>query len=241
MLILAIEATNPNVPTPGVLLARAGEDAATASCEVLATQTLRPSGRNDDVLLPSIASLFEAAGVEPADLDEVLVSIGPGGFTAIRLACVSAAVLAETAGAQVRAVETARVAVETALRDRRFGGPVVVAMASKGETAYVARFDLEGASDASLNRSIDAAAFDELLLPGDRLLFEGHLPGPMLEIASNRSVECIPTRLSPEGLLASRHAGRVVPAELLRPIYPREPDAVTQWRKRYGSAPGDET
>lgn len=240
MLILAIEATNPNVPTPGVLLARAEGDAPTAPCRVLATRALHASGRHDDVLLPSIAGLLDTADVKPADLDEVLVSIGPGGFTATRLACVGAAVLAEVAGARVRAVETARVVVETASQDTGFKGPLVVAMASKRNSAFVTRFDPLSTSAPGPNRSIDVAAFERLLLPGDRLLFEGHLPDPMLEIAAKLGVESVPLRLTAEGLLASRHAGRTVATELLRPLYPREPDAVTQWRERYGKAPGDE-
>ncbi|MEQ9097473.1 MAG: tRNA (adenosine(37)-N6)-threonylcarbamoyltransferase complex dimerization subunit type 1 TsaB [Phycisphaerales bacterium] len=237
MLTLAIEATNPNVPTPGVLLARVPADEQPP--EVLATRGLASTGRHDDVLLPSIATLFDEAGIEPRELDEVLVSIGPGGFTATRLACVTAAVLAEATGARVRAAETARVAIETVFQDHNVGGSVVVAMASKHNDAYVAKFDLARGTFLSRGESVGPAAFDTLLLPGDRLVFEGHLPQGMLEIASSRGVECIPMRLTSEGLLACREVAEIVSIEALRPIYPREPDAVTQWRRRYGSAPGD--
>ncbi len=239
MLVLAIEATNPNVPTPGVLLARYGEDPNSGAVEILARESLATAGRNDDVLLPSIAGLFEAARRSPSDLDEVLVSIGPGGFTATRLACTAAAVIAELSGAQVRAVDTVRVAIETAFQERSDLGPTVVAMASKRDSAFIARFQEGDRANLGPNRAVGIEGFEEILLPGDCLLFEGHLPESMLEIASKRRAECIPMRLTADGLLASRNVGQVVPAELLRPIYPREPDAVTQWRERYGRAPGD--
>lgn len=238
VLVLAIEATNPNVPTPGVLLARS-EDDKPGAFEVLAQESLASAGRNDDVLLPSISRLFKAIGLSPRDLDEVLVSIGPGGFTATRLACTGAAVIAELTGAQVRVVDTVRVAIETAFQERPDLGPTVVAMASKRETAFAARFDGDDRSNQGPNRAIGIHAFEQLLLPGDCLLFEDHLPDAMLEISSKRRVECIPMRLTADGLLASRDAGQVMPVEVLRPIYPREPDAVTQWRERYGRAPGD--
>ncbi|MFI4915427.1 MAG: tRNA threonylcarbamoyladenosine biosynthesis protein TsaB [Phycisphaerales bacterium JB060] len=238
MFILAIEATNPNVPTPGVLLARA-RGLPDPHPLTLATRGLDAPSRHDDVLLPRIAELFDEAGVGPGELDEVLVSIGPGGFTATRLACVSAAMLAEVSGATLRAIPTARIAVETTYQSCNIGGAVVIAMASKQDTAYVARFDPARGTFTHRGESIGPAAFETLLLPGDRLVFEDHLPETMLEIASKRHVECIPMRLTADGLLACRSAAETVPIEALRPIYPREPDAVTQWRRRYGRAPGD--
>lgn len=230
-LILALEATNPNVPTPGVLLASGGR--------VLARQELVQQGRHDDMLLPAISELFTQAGRSPGDLDEVLVSIGPGGFTATRLAVVAAAMLAEVSRARVLAVPTARVAIETTLQDQNNKRPIVVAMATKGDSAYVARFDPSRGSFVDRGASIGPEAFSSLLLPGDVLVFEGHMPEKMHKIAKQREIECIPMRLSAEGLLASRSAAEAVPIEALRPIYPREPDAVTQWRRRYGRAPGD--
>ncbi len=237
VLTLAIEATNPNVPTPGVLLARIDDGSGAAT--VLATRGLHQEGRHDDMLLPAIAELFKESGAQPADLDEVLVSIGPGGFTATRLACVAAAVLAEVSGARVLAVPTVNVAIETVLQDHNIMGGVVVAMASKHETAYVARYDHADRKFSESGASIGPEVFDAFVLPGDILVFEGHLPAPMLEIVAKRDIECILMRLTTDGLLACRAAAQSVAIEYLRPIYPREPDAVTQWRRRYGTAPGD--
>ncbi|UYV13548.1 MAG: tRNA (adenosine(37)-N6)-threonylcarbamoyltransferase complex dimerization subunit type 1 TsaB [Phycisphaera sp.] len=241
MLTLAIEATNPNVPSPGVLLARTGDDASPGKAVVLATRSLRQQGRHDDLLLPAIAELFEEVGAKPSELDEVLVSIGPGGFTATRLVCVAAAVLAEVSGASVLAVPTVNVAIETALQVRDIRGGVVVAMACKLDSAYVARFDTTRLEFSAPGRSIGPRDFDALLLPGDVLIHEGHVPEQMLEVASKRGAECFPMKLTAEGLLAYRSAAEAVPVEALRPIYPREPDAVTQWRRRYGKAPGDDS
>lgn len=232
ILTLAIEASNPNLPTPGVLLAREG-------LGVLARAELRQEGRHDDVLMPAIAGLLSRAALKPTDIDEVLVSIGPGGFTATRLACVSAAVLGELAGACVLAVPTARVALASSFVEGSSPGRAVVAMAAKGPEAYVARFDAGMDGPWTELGSIDADLFARNLLPGDVLVHEGHLPELFLEIAARNKIKCIPMCLTAEGLLACRRVALAVRAEGLRPIYPREPDAVTQWRRRYGRAPGD--
>ncbi len=239
VLTLAIEATNPNVPSPGVLLARTGDRLSPGNAEILATIGLKQQDRHDDLLLPAIAELFTHTGVQPADLDEVLVSVGPGGFTATRLACTAAAVLAELSDAKVLAVPTAHVAIETVLQERACNNGLVVAMAGKQDSAYVARFDLSRREFSERGDLLGPGEFDALLLPGDVLAHEGHLPAALLEIAAKRGSECIPLRLTAEGLLACRSAAEVVSPEALRPIYPREPDAVTQWRRRYGKAPGD--
>ena len=63
ILTLAIEASNPNLPTPGVLLAREG-------LGVLARAELRQEGRHDDVLMPAIAGLLSRAALKPTDIDE---------------------------------------------------------------------------------------------------------------------------------------------------------------------------
>lgn len=238
VLTLAIEASNPNVPSPGVLLARAGADGA-GEVEILATRGLRQTGRHDDVLLPAIAELFDEAGASPRNLSEVVVSMGPGGFTATRLACVAAAVLGEVSGATAIAVPTVRVAIETLLQVRNITGGIIVAMAWKQDAAYVAKFDPTCGTFVECGRSLGPAAFESLVLPGDVLVHDGQLPLSLLEIPASRGVECIPMRLTADGLLACRSAGRAVAIEALRPIYPREPDAVTQWRRRYGRAPGD--
>lgn len=239
MLSLAIEATNPNVPTPGVLLAHVDDPVSGTGTVVLASRELRQEGRHDDLLLPAIAELFDEAAATPAQLDEVLVSIGPGGFTATRLACTAAAVLAEIAGATVLVVPTARVAIESQLLERPDNKDMAVAMAGKQDSVYFARFDVSRHAFSEPGKLVDPGEFDASLLPGDLLIHEGHLPAEMLEIASMRDSERIPLLLTAQGLLASRSTAKAVPTDGLRPIYPREPDAVTQWRRRYGKAPGD--
>lgn len=231
VLTLAIEATNPNIPTPGVLVARDGR--------VLAEKTLISEGRHDDLLLPAISDLLGECDATPRDLDEVLVSIGPGGFTATRLACVAAAMLAEIGGIRVLAVPTAVVGCRSSLTGEGDGKSVVVALASKGEQAFIAGFGATDSHAARPGRSIGADAFAGLVANHDLLLDDGRLPNSFEVAAAEAGIKRITLRLTAQGLLASRELAVEIDPGALRPIYPREPDAVTQWRARHGRAPGD--
>ncbi|MEO1007282.1 MAG: hypothetical protein AAFX79_01815 [Planctomycetota bacterium] len=230
MLCLCIEATNPSIPTPGVLLARIDAD---GRPEVLGERHLATkSGRHDDPLMPAIAEA--CGGVPPSDVDEVLVSIGPGGFTATRIACATAATLAELAGAALLACPAALVAARGG--GAAPGRAAIVLLAGKRDTAYATRVD---GSMTAAGRTVDADGFADLVEAGDAVLADEHLPEPIAERARQLGLAIEPISLTPRGLLACRPvAARIDPAHL-RPIYPREPEAVTQWRARHGRAPGD--
>ena len=92
-LILAIETSNPSAGDgSGVALS----DAAAGWTDV---EPLRPSRQNapgaprtghggqDDDLMPAIDRLFRRRAARPSDLSRVMVSVGPGGYTGLRIAC----------------------------------------------------------------------------------------------------------------------------------------------------------
>lgn len=78
------------------------------------SESLSPKKRHDDDLLPAIDRLFARNNLKPRDLSDgaVAVSIGPGGFTGLRIAVATAKMFAETLGAKIIAVPSALVAAE---------------------------------------------------------------------------------------------------------------------------------
>ena len=50
--------------------------------------------QNSKHLLPEIKSLFERAGLKPADLDLIVAGIGPGSYTGIRVGAMTAKAMA---------------------------------------------------------------------------------------------------------------------------------------------------
>lgn len=184
-LILAIETSNPaSAADParaaGVAIGRVHPDRDAGGegerCEVLALEWLTPPARAvgagattpptspggpaplnaDDTLLPAIERVMCDAGARPVDLDLVAVSIGPGGYTGVRVACSAGKMLAQAArwlqtdraehercmcvgvASHLVAAAGAMKALDEANRaPERAAMRVRVVMASKGDAAWV--------------------------------------------------------------------------------------------------------
>ncbi|KRN02468.1 metal-dependent protease-like protein, molecular chaperone [Levilactobacillus senmaizukei DSM 21775 = NBRC 103853] len=87
---------------------------------VLAAVTVTVHQKHAEYLLPEIERLMGMAGMQPSDLDRVVVAAGPGSYTGIRLAVTTAKTLAATLDIDLVAVSSlatlaANVPVEGAL------------------------------------------------------------------------------------------------------------------------------
>lgn len=228
-LCLAIETSNPSVgASVGVGLLHDDRS------ELLASEPLREVGRNEDDLLPAIDRVVRAAGVTARDLRVVCVSIGPGGYTSLRVACAAGKMIAEAAGAMAAPVPTAGIA--------RVGvggadvGRVGVCLASKDESVHVTEFPAgwtleRGVPPGQVLRGAEVPLERLEVLVGDRFL-----PPSLFEQLRGWGGRVVDPALTPAGCLEiARYVGMVDPMEL-NPLYPREPDAVTLWRARHGDS-----
>jgi tRNA threonylcarbamoyladenosine biosynthesis protein TsaB len=230
-LYLGIETSNPSAwsegsPTrPGVAAARAGG----AGLEVLGAEpiALRP---NEDDLMPAIDRLFRQVRLAARDLTHVAVSVGPGGYTAVRLAVTAAKMISEATGAQCLPVPTAGVVA----RRVEHGQVFAVGLASKGESVYVTLFDAAGfaTGPGRLMTAADLPSLGAGLLVVDRFL-----PEAMRRRVAELGIEVRPPVFDPVACIEAAMAGvaPVDPADLL-PLYPREPEAVTKWRQLHPPA-----
>jgi tRNA threonylcarbamoyl adenosine modification protein YeaZ len=223
-LYLGIETSNPSAwsaespARPGVAAARAGG----AALEVLGSEpiALRP---NEDDLVPAIDRLFGRLGLSPRALTHVAVSVGPGGYTAVRVAVAAAKMIAEATGAQCLPVPTALVVA----RRIEHAGPFAVGLASKGESVFVTLFD--GGRAAGPGRLMTVADLDRL--GAGLLVVDRFLPEAMRRRAAELGIEVRPPVFDPVACIeAALEISPVDPADLL-PLYPREPEAVTKWRQ----------
>lgn len=191
--------------------------------------------RNEDRLMVAVDEAMKAAGLAPRHLKRIAVSVGPGGYTSVRLAVTTAKCIAEVTGAQCVGVPTTLVAaVVRAARGAK--GAFGVALASKGSDAFVQAFDNLGNSlgDGAL---LDAPGLEALRQRHaiEALLCDQFLPEAMRAhaLAAGLSLEALV--LDPVGCLAaSRGLTGVDPVSLV-PLYPREPEAVTKWRTMHGT------
>ena len=126
---LAIEASNPSAdPDPGmasVAGARLLEDGTPGEVVEVAYPA---ATRDRDGLLPAIDEVRAHLCVESGSLARIYVSVGPGGYTGLRVSVTVAKSLAYATGATVVGVPSATVAIG----DHRPDGPFLVCLASKG-------------------------------------------------------------------------------------------------------------
>jgi hypothetical protein len=267
---LAIETSNPSsgprgrtqacggapiLAGPGVALGRAPDPPA-PGLELVAEEPLIEREGGSDDLVAAIDRLCRAARVRPGDIGRIAVSIGPGGYTALRTAIAAAKVIAEATGARTIPVRSDTVAFAAL----RVGSPALVCLASKAETTHAAlvagpdagpwwaasgrgalRPLLDGAGAARLDESVIAgravfcpigvigaaqvAAIRPAMLVADRFL-----PDSIRAEATHIGASVIEPIFAASSVLRLSAGLEAVDSLQLAPIYPREPDAVTQWR-----------
>jgi tRNA threonylcarbamoyladenosine biosynthesis protein TsaB len=202
-------------------------------------EPLRALRRHDDDLLPAIDRICRRHGVAPSDLGAVGVSVGPGGFTGLRIAVSTAKMIGEATGAALVAVESALVAAES-LPSPHPAQRVIVGLAAKGETFWCTRlrrtpqgWSIDG--DAGIVGSTDQLHLEHGL---DAIIADEHLPGWAAQACAAAGVERLEPVLDPRALLqltdrGLREGSTTDPLALL-PLYPRPPEAVTLWESGKG-------
>ena len=190
-----------------------------------------------------LRALTAEAGVAPGAIRSVAVAVGPGGFTGLRVSVAFAQALAMANQIPIVAVPSAAI---FSVSDRARGGrgPWLVALAAKERTAWVALVahpDKLGSDVVADEGSVvDPDAFSALIAEvarlGGVLLADDHLAPELAACAQKAEISTRALEVEPRAfaalaseILAAR--GGIAPA-LLRPIYAREPEAVTKWRQR---------
>lgn len=228
-LTLAIETSNPSAQGPG------HPGVAARSDGVLHTEPVG-AGREDD-LMPAIDRLFRRLGRTPADLGLIAVSVGPGGFTALRVCITVAKSLAFATAARCVAVPTARALAAAARRDGA-APDLAILLASKGNSSHATVF-AAGADQPAKERLIEAP--DLAALEVRTLIADQFLPAAIRTEAERLGLAIRPPHFSAATVLelgeALAAAGAATPLDELAPIYPREPEAVTKWRQLHPDQP----
>jgi tRNA A37 threonylcarbamoyladenosine modification protein TsaB len=246
----AIEVSNPALGSE-VALAPMHEGAGEGMLDeaAIATEVVGP---HDDDAVQALARLCTRAGAFPRQLQRVAVSIGPGGFTAVRTALTSARMLAEATGASLVGVPSAIVAAAGVLQqtnESNTNASVLVLLASKGDSAWCsavvrrmhpnaghgALAQLEGACEPGVRSATELStmllALRDAGAPAAVALADGFCPPAMRAVLDGAGVPVqVPALRAAACLRLSVHAAPSEPASL-QPIYPREPEAVTKWRQ----------
>lgn len=228
-LILAIETSNPSSWTPATAIM---PGVAIASLDVpsrpLAIAACDPRSR-DETLMQAVDAAFRSLGASPANLRRIAVSVGPGGFTALRVAITVAKSLSLATGAATVAVPSAFVAAKHATKTAK--GPFAVALASKGGDCWLTTFDTNGKQSKP---GFLATAHDLADLGITRVIADEHLPESIRTTATTLGIVIEPPTFDPACCLAAAAELPDVDPLALNLIYARMPEAVRKWRELHG-------
>ncbi|MDX2356789.1 tRNA (adenosine(37)-N6)-threonylcarbamoyltransferase complex dimerization subunit type 1 TsaB [Dietzia sp. PP-33] len=225
MLVLAVDTSTPSV-TAGVCRLAPGDGGPVVT--TLATRVTEDARAHAELLTPHILDSLAQAGFTPADLDAVVVGVGPGPFTGLRVGMVTAAAFADAVGRPVYGVCSLDGLAERA-RAAGVAGELLVVTDARRREAYHARYAPDG------TRVSGPAVGPAAGIPVDGV---DHVVGDPVRLgeltAGNAGVR--PGDDGPDPVTAPDPAGLVMAAAAdllvgadpapLEPLYLRRPDAV---------------
>ena len=209
---------------------------------VVATRALDENMRHARDLVPAMDSACKQAGWDPRAVDVVAVSIGPGSFTGVRIAVVTAKTIAWDTGAKVVAAPSLRALAHNAPAD---AGRIACILDAKRGGLFASVFERRGAEALWLD-GLEETFGPAVIEPEDlarRLqkpaLVLGHgLPKAQAALAG---FELSPAplwdiRIEETARLGWEMAQRGEFADPLRlqPVYIRLPEAQEIWERRHG-------
>jgi tRNA threonylcarbamoyl adenosine modification protein YeaZ len=200
VLVLALDTATPT------LVAGLARWSAGTGAEVLAERALPSGNRHAELLTPAIRGVLDDAGLSRGDLGAVVVGLGPGPFTGLRVGVVSAAALGDALAIPV---------VVVCSLDAVGSGARTVVTDARRKEIYWAAYDEDG------TRTDGPAVVrpEELGRPGP---FVGD-PA----FAERLGAEVAPADVTTAGLLRAAAAQLAHPSSAgpLVPLYLRRPDA----------------
>jgi tRNA threonylcarbamoyl adenosine modification protein YeaZ len=207
--------------TPAITAALASVDE--TGVDMVAERVAVDARAHGELLAPQIEAILASAGDQPRDLGAVVVGVGPGPFTGLRVGLVTAAALADAL-----AVPAYGVCSLDALGAAAGSGRVLVATDARRKEVYWALYaDGQRLTEPAVGKpaeipldGVDAAVGDGALRYADVLGL------PLRD----------QPRYPPARQLALLAADRVLahaPSEPLTPLYLRRPDAVAAASRKH--------
>ena len=219
-----------------------GFDTATSACSAavwedgrIAARRFEPMSRGQsERLMPMVREVLSEAGADFPDLDLLAVTTGPGAFTGLRIGLAAARGMALAGDLACFGVTTLDAVAAGVSETERQKANVLVVLDSKRAEVYAQAFrsDLRPLSEVQVLMPADLAA---LMATGegdaDCVLVAGDGAGQVIQALKDKGIEAVlstapgvPDAATVAAIAAERWFPDQ-PAEPLRPLYLRPPDA----------------
>jgi tRNA threonylcarbamoyl adenosine modification protein YeaZ len=183
---------------------------------VLATATVADRMAHAEQLMPLVSDCLSDAGAWPRDLDRLIVGLGPGPFTGLRVGVATAQVLSYVLKIKLRGVCSLDILAA------QFAGAslsdFIVATDARRREVYWAQYSADGVriGEPSVSRPSDVPQLPAI--------------GPAAELYSDQLHSVPGPRAIDPGVLATR--GATLPDAGHEPLYLRHPDATELTRPK---------
>jgi tRNA threonylcarbamoyladenosine biosynthesis protein TsaB len=182
-------------------------------------------------LVPMIEETVQRSGLALGDIDRLAVTMGPGGFTGVRVGVAAARALSLATGKPAVGVTSLAAMAHEARRllgDASQGRRLVVAVDARAGMVYAQAFDDE-AGEAVLLEPIDAAK----LIGRRPAVIAGSGAAAVASLVSDGGgpAEVALVDLQPHARAVAALAADLDPTGSVRPLYLRRPDAKVQGDK----------
>jgi tRNA threonylcarbamoyl adenosine modification protein YeaZ len=184
--------------------------------QVLGTATVADQMAHVEQLMPLVSECLDAAGVAVGDLGKLIVGVGPGPFTGLRVGVVTAQVFSYLCGLELRGV--CSLDVLAAQFAGESSGEFVVATDARRREVYWAQYNYAGEriGEPRVSRPSDVPRLPVI--------------GPAADLYSDQLRAVPGPRSMDPGLLAA-HGSRL-PDAGAEPLYLRHPDATEPTRPK---------
>ncbi len=207
MLLLAFDTATPHVAV-----------ALHDGTDTLGTYDGEGAMRHGELLAPGIAHVLAQVGAQMREVTDVVVGVGPGPYTGLRVGVVTARTLAAALGVRAHGVCSLDGLAASAREDGLVGGFVAATDARRKEV-YWARYDAAG-------RRVDGPHVDLPVVLAARLAEGEQVIGRGAQLYA----DILPAAHGPLDPRASAMAAAVATGRIrtlpLEPLYLRRPDAV---------------
>ncbi|MCO7128008.1 tRNA (adenosine(37)-N6)-threonylcarbamoyltransferase complex dimerization subunit type 1 TsaB [Sporolactobacillus shoreicorticis] len=149
--------------------------AVTTERKVLAELTTNSRKNHSERLMPAIAQMIEAAGLEAADIDRIAVAEGPGSYTGLRIGATIAKMLAWTLKKDLVGVSSLEVAAQNG---RGFAGYIAPFFDARRGQVFTGLYEAK-------DGEIVSVAPDQLVMMDDWLPELRNLAEPVLFLSND--------------------------------------------------------